>query len=141
VSAPLPADPPRQRPHRLLLTAGALQLAALFAPAVRVPLVGTIPFVRVPTAGALLIALGLLTVPVALRWNRWRWLPGGLSAAVVAIVYARIVLAPSGTFVDPLLRRAVHPAWGFAPMSLAVALSLAAASLRPRPRPLRPPMP
>jgi hypothetical protein len=85
--------------------------------------------------------LGALTAAAALRprgW--WRWAPGALSAAVLAVAYWRLTRAPSGTFADPLLRRALRPAWGFVPMGLAVLLGIAgAAGVRPRPaRPLPP---
>ncbi len=126
--------PAPRRIHELLAVAGILQTAALLTPAVRVALVGTTTFLRVQTAGPALVVLGLLTVAMALRpsvW--WRWIPGVLSAAVVALVYWRILTAPSGTFADVALRRAVHPAWGFVPMCAAVALNLIAAVWMPGP--------
>jgi hypothetical protein len=102
----------------------------MLTPAVRVPMVGYIPFFRVPTAGVLLIVLGVLTVSIAFRPHGWwRWAPGVFSGVVVAIAYWRIVHTPSGTFADVVLRRTVHPAWGFAPMSLVVVISLCSAAL------------
>jgi hypothetical protein len=121
----------------LLVVAGLLQTAAVLTPAVRISLVGTKPFLGVQTAGPVLIVLGLLTIAVAFRPSAWwRWIPALLSAAVVALVYWRIVTAPSGTFADVALRRAVHPAWGFVPMCAAVAVNLVAAVWMPRTRPL-----
>jgi hypothetical protein len=121
---PLPS-----RVDRTLLAAGCLQLAALLAPAARVRIVGAIPFARVPSAGVALAILGALTIAVALRprgW--WRWVPGVLSAAILAVVYWRLTRAPSATFVDPVLRRALRVGWGFWPMGLAVLLGLVGAA-------------
>lgn len=120
--------PPR-RPNVLLLVAAVLQIAALLTPAIRVRIVGTIAFVRVPDAGLAFAVLALFAVVVAFvprGW--WRWMPAGLTAALTAIVYARVRLSPSGTFVDPLLRHAMHPAWGFVPMAAAALLGLAGAA-------------
>jgi hypothetical protein len=44
-------------------------------------------------------------------------------------MYWRIVTAPSGTFIDPLLRRAVDPGWGFVPMGIAALVSLLGARM------------
>jgi len=118
---------------RTLLAAGVLQLAALVTPAARVRIVGGLAFYRVPTAGVALAVLGALTLAVALRprgW--WRWLPSALATAVLAVLYWRLVRAPSATFIDPLLRHAVHPSWGFAPMAAAVLLGLVGAALARR---------
>jgi hypothetical protein len=118
------------------VAAGILQIAALLTPAVRITLAGTTSFIRVHAAGPALVMLGLLTIAVAFRpsvW--WRWIPGVVSAAVVGLVYWRILTAPSGTFADIALRRAVHPAWGFIPMWAAISLSLVAAVWMPRPKP------
>jgi hypothetical protein len=125
-----PDDSPK--PHavdRTMLVAGLLQLAAVLTPAARVRIYGPVSFLRLPTAGVVLAILGALTVAVALRprgW--WRWVPGAASALVVAVVYWRLTRAPSGTFVDPLLRHVLHPAWGFAPMACAVLLGLVGAA-------------
>jgi len=125
---PLPA-PSRRASRLLLVAAGLLQAAAMLAPAARAPLAGSIPFRGVEPAGALLLVLALLNLVVALRpagW--WRWLPGALTAVLLALMYWRIVTAPSGTFIDPLLRRAVEPGWGFVPMGAAALLSLLGAA-------------
>ena len=114
---------------RTLLAAGCLQLAALLTPATRVRIVGAVAFARGPSAGVALAILGALTVAVALRprgW--WRWLPPVLSAAVLAVVYWRLTRAPSGSFVDPVLRHALRVGWGFWPMGLAVLLALVGAA-------------
>jgi hypothetical protein len=124
---PPAATPPRA--SRPLLVAGVLQLVALLAPAARVRLVGSISFLRLPNAAPVLAALGALAIAAALRprgW--WRWLPGPLSAAVLAVVYWRLVRAPSATFVDPVLRHAVSPSWGFLPMCVAVMLAIVGAA-------------
>ena len=113
----------------MLLAAGLLQIAAIVTPAASAPVAGSVPFHDVETAGALLLVLGLLNLVVALRpagW--WRWLPGALTAVLLALMYWRIVTAPSGTFIDPLLRRAVEPGWGFVPMGAAALLSLLGAA-------------
>jgi hypothetical protein len=128
---------PTRRTHGLLVVAGILQTAAVLTPAVRISLVGTKPFLGVQTAGPVLIVLGLITIAVAFRPSAWwRWIPAVLSAAVVALVYWRVVTAPSGTFADVALRHAVHPAWGFIPMCAAVAVNLVAAVWMPRTRSL-----
>ncbi|MEP6618800.1 MAG: hypothetical protein ABJE47_05780 [bacterium] len=118
--------------RRGVIAAGVLQIAALFTPAAHVRLLGDISFFRLPTAGAVLLGLGLLTLGLTLHPGRWwRWLPGLASAAVLAISYWRIVYSPSATFADPLLRHAVHPSWGFVPIGAAVAIGLlAVAGLR-----------
>ncbi|AHG92776.1 Protein of unknown function DUF2809 (plasmid) [Gemmatirosa kalamazoonensis] len=110
---------------RVLLVAGLLQLAAVFTPAAHARVVGGVPFVRLPTAGVALVTLGAATLVVSL-WRRgwWRRVPGALSALVLAVVYWRLTRAPSGTIADPLLRRVLHPSWGFVPMTLAVLLAL-----------------
>lgn len=118
---------------RWFLLAGAVQLASAFAPAARVRLVGALPFHRVPTAGAALLTLGVLALLVATRprgW--WRWLPGPLTAAVLAVTWWRLARAPSATLLDPMLRHAVEPAWGFVPMATAAALGLLGAALATR---------
>ena len=115
----------RDRGRHVLLAAGFLQVVAVFTPAARVRLAGTTAFVRLPTAGVLLVVLGLLTIAGALRARGWwRAVPAALSGAILIVAYLRIVRNPSGSFVDPLLRHAVHPAWGFVPMALAVALGI-----------------
>ena len=124
-SVPFPAP----RVDRTLLAAGCLQLIALLTPAAHARVVGSIAFARVPTAGIVLAILGALTIAVALRprgW--WRWLPGVLSALLLAVVYWRLTQAPSGGFVDPVLRRVVGVGWGFVPMGLAVLGSLVGAA-------------
>lgn len=125
---------------RFLLIAGLAQIGAAFTPAGHVRFVGTIPFIRLPNAGVAFVALGLLTSVVALRprgW--WRWIPGLASAVLLGIVYARLRWEPSGGFADPLLRRVVRPAWGFAPMTLSISLALAAmARVRRGPSPTGP---
>jgi hypothetical protein len=72
--------------------------------------------------------LGVLTALVGVRprgW--WRWIPGLASAALLAVVYARLRWQPTGGFADPLVRRMVRPAWGFYPMGSAIFLTLATA--------------
>jgi len=126
--------PPRVtfRLNPFLLIAGLAQIAAAFTPAGHVAMRGSIAFIRLPNAGAAFVALGLLTAFLALRprgW--WRWLPGIISIVLLVVVYTRLRWAPSGGFFDPVLRRVVHPAWGFIPMTLAALLGLgAAASVR-----------
>jgi len=124
------------RPDRVLFLAGLLQVLASFTPAARMRIVGGVSFVRLPTAGVTLVVLGLLTLAIALRPNKWwRWIPGILSSAILAVVYFRLKRNPSHTFVDPLLRHLLHPSWGFVPMGIAVLLSLlGAARVRPRRR-------
>jgi hypothetical protein len=127
------------RPDRLLFFAGVLQVVATFTPAARMRIVGPVSFVRLPSAGVALVVLGLLTLAIALRPNRWwRFIPGLLSSAILIVVYFRLKRNPSHTFVDPLLRHLLHPSWGFVPMGIAVAFSLIAAALvrpsHPRPR-------
>jgi hypothetical protein len=137
VTAPpnLPIALPRRETSRVLFAAGVLQIAATLTPAVRVRLVGATLFFRLPDAGALFLALGALTIAVALRPHGWwRWGPGVASGALLAVVHSRIVHAPTGTFIDPVLRHAVHPAWGFIPMSVAVLVSLTGAALVRTPR-------
>lgn len=124
-----------RRINRTLFLAGLLQIASVYSPAARVRIYGVIPFHRIPNGGAALLTLGVLTLVVALRpggW--WRWVPASLTAAVLAIVYWRITHNPSLTFVDPLLRRLVHPSWGFMPMSAAVLGSISGAAMVRRPR-------
>jgi hypothetical protein len=128
------------RPDRLFLAAGLLQLASSLAPAARVRVAGGLPFHQVPSAGPALLALGVFALVVALHprgW--WRWLPGGFTAAVLAVAYWRLARAPSASFLDPILRHAVDPSWGFVPMALAALLALvAAARVRVRPAPPAP---
>ena len=107
-----------------MLLGGVLQLVASFAPAARVRLVGPVSFVRLPTAGAALVGLAVVTVTVAAlprRW--WRMLPGLLSGVILWIVHWRLLHAPSGTFIDPVLRHTLRPSWGFVPMASAALLS------------------
>jgi hypothetical protein len=127
------------RPDRLLFFAGVFQVVATFTPAARMRIVGPVSFARLPSAGAALVVLGLLTLAIALRPNRWwRFIPGLLSSAILIVVYFRLKRNPSHTFVDPLLRHLLHPSWGFVPMGIAVAFSLIAAALvRPLHRPPR----
>jgi hypothetical protein len=119
----------RQRPpvNRLLIVAGLMQLASLAAPAARVRLYGVMPFFKLPNAGIALAMLAGLTVIVAFFAHRW-WssVPPALSGVILIVAYWRIVNAPSGYFFDALVRRVVHPAWGFVPMTAAVVLALAA---------------
>jgi hypothetical protein len=132
-----PNESTRAPVDRVLLAAGCLQLLAGFAPAARARVIGAVPFARLPTAGLTLAVLGVLTIAVAV-WRRgwWRWAPGVLSGLVLGVVYWRLTHRPSATFVDPLLRRVVHPSWGFVPMAAAVLLSLVGAA-RSLPRPER----
>ena len=132
----LPPSGSTVRPDRLLFLAGLLQVIATFTPAARMRIVGAVSFVRLPNAGATLIILGLLTLAIALRPNRWwRFIPGILSSVILVVVYVRLKRNPSHTFVDPLLRHLLHPSWGFVPMSAAALFSLIAAALvRPRRR-------
>jgi hypothetical protein len=112
-------------PSRILILAGLAQIVSVFTPAVRVRLVGAVSFIRLPTAGAVLAVLGILAVVLAFTprgW--WRAVPGILTGAILAIAHWKIVHAPSGTFVDPLLRRAAHPAWGFVPFTIAALLGI-----------------
>ena len=91
-------------------------------------LAGSLPFYRVPSAGPALAVLAVLTVGAALmRRGAWRALPSALSAAVLAVVYWRLARAPSATFIDPVLRHAVDPSWGFVPMGVAVLVGLVGA--------------
>jgi MFS family permease len=134
---------PRFEANLLLIVAGLTQIVAAFTPAGRGRLVGVISFAHLPKgAGVAFVVLGILTALVAL-WRRgwWRWLPGLLSAALLAVIYMRLRWAPSGTFADPLVRRIVHPSWGFYPMGVAILLSLAAPirlGRRTRPAPVEP---
>ncbi len=115
--------------NRYLFIAGFIQVAAAFTPAGHAPLVGDISFIHLPTAGVVFVVLGLITAATALRprgW--WRWIPGLASLALLCVVYARLRYAPSGGFLDPMLRRVVHPSWGFGAMALAALLMLVAAA-------------
>lgn len=135
IASPLTTRP-LSRADPLLLAGGVLQLAATLTPAAHVKVLGAVSFVRLPTAGAVLVGLSVLTLTLSLLprgW--WRWLPALLSAGVTALVYLRLRRSPSGTFLDPLLRHALHPSWGFVPMSVAVAINLVGAA-RMRPVPL-----
>ena len=107
-----------------MVLAGVLQLVAAFAPAARVRIVGPVSFVRLPTAGAALVGLAVVTVTIAAlprRW--WRMLPGLLTAVILWVVHWRLLHAPSGTFIDPVLRHTLRPSWGFVPMGVAAFLS------------------
>jgi hypothetical protein len=113
-----------------MFTAGLLQIASIYSPAARVRIYGLVPFFRVPSAGVALLALGVLTLVVALRpigW--WRWVPAPLTAAILAVVYWRVTHNPSQTFVDPLLRHLMYPSWGYIPMGMAVLISLVGAAM------------
>lgn len=117
------------RADPLLFAAGVLQLAATLTPAAHVKVLGAVSFVRLPTAGSALVGLSVLTLTLSLLprgW--WRWLPALLSAVVTGLVYWRLRRSPSGTFLDPLLRHALHPSWGFVPMSVAILVNLAGAA-------------
>lgn len=116
-----------------LLVVGLLQVAATFLPAAQVRLMGGMPFVRLPTAGVTLVLLGILTSVVALRPGWWRWIPPVASALVVAVAYYRLRYSPAGSFIDPVLRRTVRPAWGFTPMAIVILLTFVAAALVRRP--------
>ena len=108
-----------------MVLAGVLQLVAAFAPAAHVRIVGLVSFVRLPTAGAALVGLAVVTVTVAAlprRW--WRVFPGLLTAVILWIVHWRLLHAPSGTFIDPVLRHTLRPSWGFVPMGIAAFLSV-----------------
>jgi len=136
--------PPRSGTNLVFLIAGLAQILAAFTPAGHARLLGAISFIRLPQAGIAFVVLGALTVLVAVRprgW--WRWIPGLASAALLAVVYARLRWQPTGGFADPLVRRMVRPAWGFYPMGSAIFVALAmAASIpllyRSRPAPAQP---
>jgi len=131
------AIPAARRINRTMFIAGLLQIASVYAPAARVRIYGVVPFHRIPNGGVALLTLGVLTLVVALRptgW--WRWVPAPLTAAVLAVVYWRITHNPSLTFVDPLLRRLIHPSWGFMPMGAAVLGSLVGAAAVRGPKPV-----
>ncbi|HTE48170.1 MAG TPA: hypothetical protein VK636_23195 [Gemmatimonadaceae bacterium] len=137
MTIPAPSGLAPSRTNHVLVAAGVMQLVALLTPAVRVRLAGTIPFFRLPNAGVVLVALGVLTVAIAFRprgW--WRWIPGVLSGVIVTVAYFRIVTAPSGSFLDPLLRHAVHPSWGFVAMTVAILFSLGGAAVTRRAPPV-----
>jgi len=124
--------PPRSGVNTVFLIAGLAQILAAFTPAGHARLFGSIPFIRLPSAGLAFVVLGALTVLVALRprgW--WRWIPGLASAALLAVVYARLRWQPTGGFADPLVRRMVRPDWGFYPMGSAIFLALATAVFIP----------
>ena len=124
-------DPPvARRFNRIMFVAGLVQIASIYSPAARVRIYGLVPFLRVPNGGVALLALGVLTMVVALRPSGWwRWVPAPLTAGVLAMTYWRLTHNPSLTFVDPLLRRLIHPSWGFVPMTLAVLVSLVGAAM------------
>src|SRR5262245_29448279 len=136
--------PPRSGVNFVFLIAGLAQILAAFTPAGHARLLGGISFIRLPHAGIAFVVLGALTVLVAVRprgW--WRWIPGLASAALLAVVYARLRWQPTGGFADPLGRRMVRPAWGFYPMGSAIFVTMAiAASIPPfyrlRPAPAQP---
>ena len=113
-----------------MVLAAVLQLVSTFAPAAHVRLVGPVSFVRLPTAGAAIVGLAVVTITAAglpRRW--WRMLPGLLTGAILWIVYWRLRHAPSGTFIDPVLRHTLRPSWGFMPLGFAAFLSAAAAMI------------
>ena len=119
----------------LLVIAGLAQIVAAFMPAAHVRLRGSISFLRLPHAGVAFVGLAVLTALLAFAprgW--WRSIPALASAALCAVIYARLRWQPSGGFADPLLRHLVRPAWGFVPMLGAVALALIA-GLVPTKRP------
>ena len=137
---PATSRPPRSAANVLLVIAGLAQIAAAFTPAARVRLRGSIPFYRLPNAGGAFIVLAVLTALLAFApRGRWRLLPGLASAALSAVVYARLRWEPSGGFADPLLRHLVRPAWGFVPLAAAVALALIAGLASTRRQTVRPP--
>ena len=110
------------------MIAGAAQVAAAFTPAAHVRFRGSIPFFRLPHAGIAFVVLGIVVALVAFApRGPWRLIPALASAALCAVVYARLRWEPSGGFADPLLRNLVRPAWGFVPMAIAVALALVGA--------------
>src|SRR5581483_1542140 len=117
-----PASPPPTRSSGRsfsvwMFAGGLLQAAALFTPAVRVKLAGTKQFLELPKAGVAFAVLAGITLVVAFAPRRWwRVLPGLLCGVLAGGANWRIVHSPSGYFIDPLLRHAVHPAWGFALM-------------------------
>ena len=124
--------PPRSGVNFVFLIAGLAQILAAFTPAGHARLLGAISFIRLPQAGIAFVVLGALTVLVAVRprgW--WRWIPGLASAALLAVVYARLRWQPTGGFADPLVRRMVRPDWGFYPMGSAIVLALAMAAFIP----------
>jgi hypothetical protein len=128
-----------RRVNRTMFVAGLLQIASIYSPAARVKIYGLVPFLRVPHGGVALLTLGVLTMVVALRpigW--WRWVPGPLTAGVLAFIYWRVTHNPSRTFVDPLLRHLMHPSWGFVPMSVAVAVGVTGAAMVRVPKLARP---
>lgn len=117
------------RPVRTgLLAAGVGQLLALFTPAAQVRLAGGLSFREVESAGVALAVLGVATIGASVIRPRvqaaWRVVPGSLSLLVLAVLYARIRSAPTGTFLDPLVRHGVRPSWGFVPMGLAALASV-----------------
>ena len=119
-----------RRANSTIFVAGLLQIASIYSPAARVRIYGLLPFHRVPNGGVALLALGALTMVIALRpigW--WRWVPAPLTAGVLGLIYWRVTHNPSQTFVDPLLRHLMHPSWGFVPMSIAVLISFVGAAM------------
>jgi hypothetical protein len=89
-----------------------------------------VSFIRLPTAGAALVGLAVVTVTIAAlprRW--WRVLPGLLTVVILWIVRWRLLHAPSGTFIDPVLRHTLRPSWGFVPMGMAALLSTMGATV------------
>src|SRR5262245_37861847 len=124
--------PPRSGTNIVFMIAGLAQIFAAFTPAGHARLLGAISFIRLPQAGIAFVVLGALTVLVAVRprgW--WRWIPGLASAALLAVVYARLRWQPTGGFADPLVQRMVRPDWGFYPMGSAIFLALAMAASIP----------
>ncbi len=117
--------------QRVMLAGSLLQLAALFTPAVQVPVSGAMAFYRIEHgAGVAFIVIALATLLVALRpRGTWRWVPALFSLILTAATYWQIRTAPSGTFLDPVVRRAVHAGWGFIPMIAAILLGLVGAAL------------
>ena len=105
---------------------GLLQAAATFLPATRIRLFGgTFSFLQIHSTGGVLLLLGLImALTAAQRRTRWLAISSGLSLAITAAVYVGVRWHPSRTFVDPVLRRAIRPGWGFGPMFLAGGLGL-----------------
>ena len=120
----------RPRLHHLLWIAGLAQIAAAFAPAARVRLLSDISFVRLPNTGVAFSCLVFspLREQQFCRARLGRSIPGLVSLGLLFVMYAKLRYAPWGGFFDPMLRRAVRPAWGFVPMSIAALFLLVAAA-------------
>ncbi|MES2521802.1 MAG: hypothetical protein V4617_03805 [Gemmatimonadota bacterium] len=128
-TAPAPNGKPAAAIDRTMMVAGVAQLLSVVAPAADLRFARNLNFLGLPTAGVALVVLGVLTLLVALRpRGPWRWVPGILSALVLAVAYWRLQWAPTTSFADPLLRGAVGPGWGFIPMGASVLLSIIGAA-------------